>query len=167
MFREMRRKKQALSSADCATILQEGSSGVLAVAGDDGYPYAVPLSYLYTGGKLYFHGAKAGHKVEALKRNPKASFCVVAKDQVAPTEYTTRFQSVIAFGTVRMVEDEQEKRAAIEKLAIKYAPKDSTANREKYIAMGWARLCVMEMTIAHLSGKEAIEMTKARQQKDQ
>ena len=48
MFREMRRKKQALSSADCATILQEGSSGVLAVAGDDGYPYALPLSYLYS-----------------------------------------------------------------------------------------------------------------------
>ena len=63
MFREMRRKKQALSLAECARILYRGTSGVLALSGDGGYPYAVPLSYVYAGDRIYFHCAKQGHKL--------------------------------------------------------------------------------------------------------
>ena len=72
MFREMRRKRQALSMEETAAILYRGTSGVLALSGDDGYPYAVPMSYVYTDGKIYFHCAKAGHKLDALKRHAKA-----------------------------------------------------------------------------------------------
>ena len=75
-------------------------SGVLAAAGEDDYPYAVPLSYVYCDFKLYFHCAKEGHKLEAIARNPKVSFCVIDQDQVVPEKYTTYFRSVIVFRCV-------------------------------------------------------------------
>ena len=90
MFREMRRKKQALPKEDCAAILNRGTSGVLALAGDNDYPYAVPISYVYDGEKLYFHCAKSGHKLDAICRNPKASFCVIDQDQIVSEEYEIR-----------------------------------------------------------------------------
>jgi len=125
MFREMRRKGQALSAAECTAVLQRGSAGVLALAGDDGYPYAVPISYVYDGERLFFHSAGSGHKLDAIRRSPRASFCVIDRDQVVPEAYTTYFRSVIVFGAIRILEDAQEKRAAIEKLACKYAPDDT------------------------------------------
>ncbi len=162
MFREMRRKKQLLSQEESAGILSMGTSGVLALAGDDGYPYAVPISYVYDGEKLYFHSAKSGHKLDAIERNPKASFCVIKKDQIVPEEYTTYFKSVIVFGMIRVLEDEKEKRDAIEKLALKYAPYDSEENRKKAIDNEWDRFCILEMRPEHICGKEAIELTRQR-----
>ena len=158
MFREMRRKRQALTQAQCQAILEQGSCGVLALSGDDGYPYAVPLSYLYHQGKLYFHCAKSGHKLDALRREPKASFCVVAQDQVAPLEYTTLYRSVIVFGRLRELEDDKEKRAAIEALALKYAPQDTPAHREEAIQRDWGPLCVLELTPEHVSGKQGKDL---------
>lgn len=163
MFREMRRKKQALPPEECAAVLRRGTSGVLALEGDCGYPYAVPISYVYDGEKLYFHSARAGHKLDAIRHNPKASFCVIDQDQVVPEEYTTYFRSVVVFGRMRVLEDEQEKRKAIEKLAIKYAPKDSPENCREAIDREWEPLCMLEMTVEHLSGKEGRELAKARQ----
>ena len=158
MFREMRRKRQALTQAQCQAILEQGSCGVLALSGDGGYPYAVPLSYLYHQGKLYFHCAKSGHKLDALRREPKASFCVVAQDQVAPLEYTTLYRSVIVFGRLRELEDDGEKRAAIEALALKYAPQDTPAHREEAIQRDWGPLCVLELTPEHISGKQGKDL---------
>ena len=158
MFREMRRKRQALTQAQCQAILEQGSCGVLALSGDGGYPYAVPLSYLYHQGKLYFHCAKSGHKLDALRREPKASFCVVAQDQVAPLEYTTLYRSVIVFGRLRELEDDGEKRAAIEALALKYAPQNTPAHREEAIRRDWGPLCVLELTPEHISGKQGKDL---------
>ena len=121
-------------------ILYEGTSGVLALSGDDGYPYAVPLSYVYDGGKIYFHCAKAGHKLDAIKRDEKASFCVIGQDQVVPEEYTTYFRSVIVFGKIQIIEDETKKRQAIEKLAVKYTPED-TATGRRLIGNGNHSVC--------------------------
>ena len=165
MFREMRRKKQLLSKEEIADILNKGMSGVLALAGDDDYPYAVPISYVYDDNKLYFHCAKSGHKLDAIQRNAKVSFCVIDQDKIVPEEYTTYFRSVIAFGQIKVMEDEQEKRTAIEKLAIKYAPEDSAASRKKAIDREWTPLCMLEMRIDHITGKEAIELVKKKQQK--
>ena len=162
MFREMRRKKQALSKEDCAAILNRGTSGVLALAGDDGYPYAVPISYVYDGENLYFHCAKSGHKLDAIYRNPKASFCVIDQDQIVPGEYTTYFRSVIVFGTIQVLKDDGEKRDGIEKLALKYAPCDTKENRINAIEKEWSPLCVLKMTPEHISGKEAIELIKQK-----
>ncbi|OUQ81258.1 pyridoxamine 5'-phosphate oxidase family protein [Flavonifractor sp. An10] len=161
MFRELRRKRQALSRADCEAVLSRGTSGVLALAGDDGYPYAVPLSYLYEDGKLLFHCAKAGHKLDAVARCDKASFCVIDQDRVVPEEYTTYFRSVIAFGRIRVIGDDGERRSAVERLALKYHPGDTRENRNRYIDKEWAPLCMLEMTVEHLSGKQATELLQA------
>lgn len=165
IFREMRRKKQALSRQEIANILHKGTSGVLALMGDKDYPYAVPISYVYDGEKIYFHSAKSGHKLDAIQRNEKASFCVIDKDLVVPEEYTTYFRGVIAFGRIQVMENEVEKRASIEKLLIKYVPEDTAASRDNAISREWNPLCILEMTIDHITGKEAIELIKEKQQK--
>lgn len=119
MFREMRRKAQQIPQETCEEILRKNTSGVLSLAGDDGYPYWVPLSYCYEKGKLIFHCAKTGHKIDSIRRCPKASFCVIDKDEIIAEEYTTYFRSIIAFGTIRIVEDGPKKRELIDALAKK------------------------------------------------
>lgn len=163
MFREMRRKKQALPPEECAAILTKGTSGVLALSGDAGYPYAIPLSYVFAENRLYFHCAKSGHKLDAFRRDNRASFCVVEQDQVVSEAYTTWFRSVIAFGAIRILEGPAEKRAAIEMLAARYAPDDTAEHRAQVIGQEWESLCMLEMVIEHLTGKEAIELVKARE----
>lgn len=107
-FRAMRRKRQQLSEAETISILEQSTSGTLALMGDGGYPYAVPISYVYADGRLYFHSALTGHKVDAIRACEKASFCVVGQDSVQPKQYTTFFRSVIAFGRLHIIEDEKE-----------------------------------------------------------
>ena len=160
MFRPMRRSAQALDSAACVEILERGTSGVLALLGDGGWPYAVPMSYAFDGEKLCFHCAREGHKLDAIRREARASFCVVDRDDVKPAEYTSYFRSVIIFGRVRVLEDEAQKRAAIELLARRYFPEDSAENRRRAIEREWAGLCMLEMDIEHMSGKEAIELAR-------
>ncbi|MCI8537914.1 MAG: pyridoxamine 5'-phosphate oxidase family protein [Oscillospiraceae bacterium] len=162
MFREMRRNRQLLSQADSAAVLDRGGSGVLALSGDDGYPYAVPLSYVRQKDKLFFHCATTGHKLDALQRSDKASFCVIDQDQVVPEAYTTWFRSVIAFGRLRILEDEGEQRKALTLLAQKYAPEAGEEGLEQEIGKAAGRLCVLELSIEHMTGKEAIELVKAR-----
>lgn len=160
MFRRMRREKQMLSLEECVSILEKATSGVLALSGDDGYPYAVPLSYVYEKsesdyGKIYFHCAVEGHKIDAVKNCGKASFCVVAQDDVIPLEYSTRYKSVIAFGHVRIIEDDTEKRRTIEMLGKRYAPNDSEKNRNGEIEKYWSSLCMIEMRIKYMTGKQS------------
>ncbi len=162
MFREMRRKMQELPAEECEFILKIATSGVLALDGDDGYPYALPISHMYDGEKIYFHCANEGHKIDAIKRNEKASFCVVFSDDVVPERYTTHYRSVIVFGKIRVIEDENEKRKAVTKLALKFAPNDDEKNREHYIEKDFDRLTMLEMEIEHLTGKEARELMVRR-----
>lgn len=164
MFREMRRKRQGLSKEEISAVLHRGTSGVLALSGDDNYPYAVPISYVYDGEKIYFHCAKSGHKLDAIQKNAKASFCVIDQDQIVPDKYTSYFRSVIAFGQMRIIEDEQEKRTAIEKLAVKYAPESTSGGRKHEIDREWTSLCMLEMHIDYITGKEAIELIKSKAQ---
>ena len=160
MFREIRRKKQQLANTEAIRILEKGSYGVLAVMGDDDYPYACPLSYLYHEGKIYFHCATQGHKLDAIRRNCKASFCVVGQDHVMPHVYTTYYKSVIMFGKIRILEENTQKRAAIEKLAKKYFPQDTQDHRNKTIEKEFPALCMLEMSIDHISGKQARELAE-------
>lgn len=155
MFREMRRSKQELPADEALRLLEAGSSGVLALLGDGGWPYAVPLSYAYAAGKLYFHCARAGHKLDAVRSEPRASFCVVAQDLVVPEKYTTHYRSVIAFGRVRILEDGDEKRRGIELLAERFAPDDSAGHRRRVVDSEWDNFCVLEFDIEHITGKEA------------
>lgn len=142
-------------------MLRRGTSGVLALSGDDGYPYAVPVSYAYSDGRIYFHGAGSGHKMDSIRRCSRASFCVIDTDRIVPREFTTYFRSVIAFGQIRVLEDEAEKRAAIETLAAKYSPGDPEG-LAKEIDGSFKALCMLEFAVEHMTGKESIELVRAR-----
>jgi hypothetical protein len=157
----MRRKKQLLPEAEAIAMLRSCTSGVLAVLGDDDYPYAVPLSFAYEDGKLFFHSAVAGHKLDALGRGEKASFCVIAADDIVPEKFTTHFRSAIAFGRARVVGDDDEKRHALMCLAEKYSPDHLDAAGAE-IDGDWKRVCVIELTIEHLTGKAALEIVRER-----
>lgn len=116
---------------------------MLALQGDGGYPYAVPVNYVYEDGKLWFHGAKSGHKSDAIRRDPKVSFFVAETDQLVPEALTTYFRSVIAFGKVRILEDPEEVFAAIRKLGLQLNPDEDAV--EKEIRREWAGLCCVEI----------------------
>ena len=161
MFREMRRSKQRLPREVAVEILERNTSGVLALSGDEGYPYAVPMSYVYAEEKIYFHSAKNGHKIDAIQRNEKASFCVIDQDQIVPEKYTTFFRSVIVFGRLRLVEDMEEMRRIAATLAMKYSA-DFKEGIPKEINASIRNMAVLELTIDHITAKEAIELIKQR-----
>ena len=161
MKREMRRIKQLLSEEKTVEIMKRNTAGVLALLDDDDYPYAVPVSYVYSDGKVYMHSARQGHKVDAVRNHEKASFCVIDKDRIVPEEYTTYFRSAIAFGKVRLVEDGEEKKKAAELLGRKYYPGDTMENLIKVIDEAEKRFLVIALDIEHMTGKEAIELVGA------
>ncbi len=156
-FREMRRKRQQLSEEESIDILKKGTAGTLALLGDNGYPYAVPISYVCADGKLYFHSALIGHKIDAIRNCDKASFCVIDKDDVQPEKYTTYFRSVIAFGRIHIIEDEQEKLETARLLGDRYNPNQEEA-LQKELEKGLSRMVMIRFDIEHLTGKEAIEL---------
>lgn len=169
MFRPMRRSKQQLPHEEALAILQEGSTGILALSGDDGYPYLVPLNYLYIEadepealGKVYFHSAKAGHKIDAIECDPKASFCVIADDTVLPDKYSTAYKSVIAFGTVRLIEGNLAHKALFD-LGDKYNPHHEDRTLEE-VNSAEHKCAMIEFTIEHLTGKESHSYRKQREQ---
>ena len=107
MFRELTRKKQMLSTDECEKILKEELRGVLAVNGDDGYPYALPINFYYDreNKRIYFHSGKVGHKLDAIKNSDKVSFCVYDKGYHKEGHWSLNIKSVIVFGRIRIVED--------------------------------------------------------------
>lgn len=137
MFRKIRRKKQELTEKQCLDILRRAKTATLALSGDDGYPYSVPMNFVYEDGKIYFHGAKEGHKIDAIKNNPKVSMSII--DQ-----------------------EDGEIYHAIETLGLKYNEDEVTV--EKEIQREWKALCCIEITIEHISGKQAIELVNKNYQ---
>lgn len=158
-FREVRRKRQQLTEEESIAILQKATAGTLALLGDDDYPYAVPISYVYHDGKLYFHSALTGHKVDAIRKCDRASFCVIDQDAVQPQKYTTFYRSVIAFGRIHIIEDAQEKLDTARMLGNRYNPNQEEA-LQKEIENGLSRMLMIRLDIEHLTGKEAIELVK-------
>ena len=159
MERMMRRFKQQLPIEEAKQILIHGKECVLALAGDDGYPYAVPINYVYDGEHIYLHSALQGHKIDALRRNHKLSLCVIDKDDIVPEEFTTYFRSVIVFGKATFVEDENEKVEALRNLSEKYSVGiDPTAEIKKFLKT----VAIIEISIDKITGKEAIELTRQR-----
>lgn len=162
MFREMRRIKQLLSQKESIDILKTCDEGILAVLGDEGYPYAVPLNHVYQDGKLYFHGAIEGHKLDAIKNCDKVSYCVIQKRDIVPEQATTYFRSAIAFGRAKLVTDPKKKRDALYLLVRRHAA-EYEEMWAKEIEEAFARTGVIEITIEHLTGKECIELVKQRE----
>ena len=157
MFRELRRKKNAIGLPTAKALLQSSRRGVLAVNGDNGYPYAVPINYFYDepAQKIYFHGARAGHKFDALQACDKVCFTVLGDETVREEAWTPYLQSVVVFGRCRLLENGPETLALIKRLAMKYYPDERMADEE--IAASGKAVQMYEITIEHLSGKEVQE----------
>ena len=161
MFRPMRRARQQLSEAEAIRVLESGRTGILGVTGDDGYPYTVPLNYNYSEGNIIFHCAKVGHKIDAIRACDKLSFCVIEKDDVVPERLLTHFRSVIVFGRARILDNDADIRAAARIFGLKYNPDAQLI--EKEIDREWSALACVEISIEHMTGKEALELTKLRE----
>lgn len=161
LFRDMRRKKCKLDRETSEKILLDGEFGVLALSGDEGYSYAVPINYAVENNKIYFHSAVTGHKLDAIKNNSKVSFCVVGHHEVVSEEFTSYYTSVIAFGKIKIIEDnnDPEKLRGLELLAEKYSPNEPTEHKEKEFSK-IGGLVVMVLEIEHLTGKAARELIK-------
>ena len=151
MTHTMRKNNRQLPSTEALRILQEGEYGVLATCSNEGEPYGIPLSYAYQDGCIYFHCALGvGHKIENLKQNARACFTVVGKTQVIPQDFTTNYESAVAFGTVREITENKE--AALLLLVKKYSSEFRQEGIE-YIRRAQARTGVYEFKIEHLTAK--------------
>ena len=158
MFRPIRRKDRTISDEAAKELLRKERRGVLAVIGDDGYPYAFPINYLYDAdaGKIYFHGSKSGHKVDALKNSDKACFTVYGNEHINEEEaWAPYVQSVVAFGRCKLIDDLDQASEGVRRLASKYYPDAETA--EQVIARSAKRMYLYVMDIEHLVGKQIQE----------
>lgn len=151
MFRGMRRFKQQISNEDCIRLLKTEPRGVLSVFGEDGYPYGIPMNFVYHEGRLYFHCAAEGHKIDAIKNNNRVSFCVLDKGYRREGEWALNINSVVIFGTILFVGDKDRKIETLRLLGNKYDPSPEHVEREieKYID----RVCMLELQIDHMTGK--------------
>lgn len=155
----MRRIRQQLPEEENIRILENGKVAVWAVAGDDDYPYAVPINYVYHEGCIYIHCARQGHKLDAIRRNPKCSLCIVDKDDVVPIAFTSYFRSVIAFGKAEIVEEENEVIDALRLMSDKYSP---GIDPEEEIRKFLKNVCIVRIRLVEVTGKEAIELVRMR-----
>ncbi len=154
MFREMRSKANMLTNEEIETILRTSPNGTLALYGENGYPYSVPVNFVYLNGKIYFHGAAEGYKLDCMKKDPHVSFSVIGKDDIAKENFTTLFSSVIAFGTVRVIDTMEEKFPVLEGMVGKYSPEFMESGKE-LISKGCGSVAY-ELTIDHMTGKKGM-----------
>lgn len=120
MERKMRRKSQELDRERCMEILKEEWRGVLSMKGDQGYPYSIPMNFYYEDGKIYFHGGRAGYKMDCIRRDPRISFCVYDKGFRKEGHWALNISSVCVRGQAHIIEDRVETETYVRKLAEKY-----------------------------------------------
>ena len=153
MFRNMRRFKQQITEEECREVLRNAKRGVLSLLGEDGFPYGLPINHWYCeeDGKLYFHGAKEGHKIEAIRKCDKVSFCAYDEGYRKDGEWALNIKSVIAFGRISLVEDEALSRKICTHLVGKFT--DDKEYLEKELKHALPRVQCLEMSIEHMTGK--------------
>lgn len=153
MFRPMRRFKQQVSEKECIRILKEEKRGVLSLHGEDGYPYGIPMDHWYCeeDGKIYFHGAKAGHKIDALAKDNRVSYCVYDAGFRREGEWALNVTSVVVFGRISLVTDEAKAARICEQICRKFT--DDEAYIQKELANALPRVQCLELAIDHMTGK--------------
>lgn len=153
MFRKMRRAKQQLGKDECVEILLKEWRGIISVYGEDGYPYGLPMNFYYDeeSEKLYFHSGMKGHKIDALMRDNRVSFCVYDKGFKKEGDWALNIKSVIIFGKIKFVEDESLKEEIMRKFGLKFDP--DPRNVEDTIKRMLGVTKVMELSIDHMTGK--------------
>lgn len=151
MFREMRKKQREITKEESIKVLNSGEYGILATIGENGFPYATPLSYVYYNDAIYFHCAVEGNKLDNITFNEKVSFCVVGKTKVLPEKFSTEYESVIVFGRAFKIEKE-EKIEGLRAIAQKYSP-GFTKEALEYIERAEGATCVIKIEIDRITGK--------------
>ena len=151
MFKEMRRSDRKLDDKGIVDILNEGEYGVLSTIGKDGYPYGVPVNYTYKDDTIYIHCAKEGHKLENIRYKDKVSFTVVGKTEIIPDKFSTKYESVVAFGRASDVNGDEKTKALVD-LIEKYSP-DYLKEGKEYINKAQDNTKVIKVDIVHVTGK--------------
>ena len=153
MFRPMRRFKQQITDEECKQVLISEPRGVLSVIGDDGYPYGIPMDHWYSeaDGKLYFHCAKEGHKLDAIRACDKVSYCVMDKGFRKEGEWALNIRSVVVFGRMRIVDDEAKRIEIGTNLCKKFTGDEAYIEHE--IKNALPRALCLELMPEHITGK--------------
>jgi len=153
MFREMIRKKQQLPEEECIRILESEPRGVLSVLGDDGYPYGIPMNHWYCreNGRIYFHSGKKGHKLDAIRKCCKASFCVMDGGYRKSGEWALNIRSVVVFGKVLFIEDREKIYGIVRSLGRKFTDDEAYISAE--IARSGPDTCLFCLVPEHITGK--------------
>lgn len=151
MFRKMRRFNQEIPEQECIDILKEQARGVLAVYGEDGYPYTFPMDYIYMDEKIYFHCAKEGHKLDAIAADNRVSFCVMDDGFRKSGDWALNIRSIVIFGRVRRIDDADETLKIVHRLGLKYYPTAESVDEE--IRKAIARVQILELSIDYMTGK--------------
>ncbi len=153
MFREMLRKMQQLTPEECIAILKNEPRGVLSVLGDDDYPYGIPENHYYCeeDGKIYFHSGNQGHKIDAIRRHSKASFCVMDEGFLKEGDWALNFRSVIVFGRIEFIEDRETIYRITRELSHKFTDSDEYIDME--IERSGPRTLMFALVPEHITGK--------------
>ena len=153
MFRELIRKNKKLSNEDCITILKNETRGVLSVIGDEGYPYGMPMNHFYNDedGCIYFHTGNIGHRLEALKKCDKVSFCTYDKGYRNEGEWAFNVKSVIVFGKIEILNDIKTITDITTKLSYKFTNDEEYIKKE--IAQSGHRTLLLKLKPEHICGK--------------
>ena len=153
MFRDMLRRNQLLTESECIDILTKQPRGVLSVLGDDDYPYGMPMNHYYSAedGKIYFHGGKRGHKIDAMRRHPKASFCVFDEGFRRDGEWALNIRSVIVFGRIEFIEDQEQLLRISALLSRKFTDDEAYIQRE--LERSGPRTLMFALVPEHMTGK--------------
>lgn len=157
MFREMRRNNQQIPENECKLILKNEWRGVLSLLGDNDYPYGIPMNFLYCEeeNKIYFHGSKIGHKIDAIKNHDKACFTIFDKGVKRENHWSLDIKSVIIFGKISIIEDREKAAHQVRMLAQKYFPDHSEIEGE--MSAHFAHAECLELTVEHMTGKTVNE----------
>ncbi len=153
IFRELSRKKNQLSIEECRKILLQEKRGVLSVLGDGDYPYGMPMNHYFDekSGAIFFHCGKKGHRLDALRRSDKASFCVYDQGYQKEGDWALNIKSVIAFGRMEMIDDPALIKEISEKLSRKFTKDDAYIQKE--IQDHAKNTLLLKLTPEHLCGK--------------
>lgn len=152
MFRSMRRKDREVTHDKAMDILERAEYGVLSINGGAGdYPYGVVLSHVIIDGKIYFHCANKGQKLDMIENNNLVSYSAVARSEVLPSEFATDYESAVVFGKASLVDGEEKTRALVG-LINKYSS-DFLEKGMEYINKDKDRTVVIKIDIDHITGK--------------
>ncbi len=157
MFRKIRRTKNEISAEDAKALLKSNRRAALSVNGDNGYPYTIPVNFYYDedDNRIYFHSAKAGHKIDSMKANDKVCFTTWNDGYLDDGDWAYRVSSCVVFGRAKLIEDRKTTEEKVRKLACKYYPSGEAAEEALKRSIHAVQLVAIE--IEHISGKKVHE----------